>query len=127
MDVFCLPSHREGLGTSVLDAMAAGIPVVAARGGGIPEMVEDERSGILVPPGEPRRLAEAIERVLCVPSLRERLVAGGEERVRMFSADRMVEGTLRVYQDVLARGSSRSGWGAGGNIGRAGKENDAAC
>ncbi len=101
VDVFCLPSRLEGLGTAVLDAMAAGTPVVAAAGGGIPEMVEDGRSGLLVPPGRPEALAEALGRVLDDPGLAARLAAGGRERVRAFTAERMVEATLEVYQSIL--------------------------
>jgi glycosyltransferase involved in cell wall biosynthesis len=101
IDAFCLPSHMEGLGTSVLDAMAAGTPVVAAAGGGIPEMVEDGVSGLLVVPGRPRELAAALERVLGEDVLRRRLIAGGAERVLRFSADRMAEETIRVYREVL--------------------------
>lgn len=101
IDVFCLPSRMEGLGTSVLDAMAAGVPVVAAAGGGIPEMMEDAVSGLLVEPGRPRALRAALERVLADPALRARLAAGGRERVRSFGADRMADETIRVYQEVL--------------------------
>jgi glycosyltransferase involved in cell wall biosynthesis len=103
IDVFCLPSRMEGLGTSVLDAMAAGVPVVAGAAGGIPEMVEHEANGLLVEPGRPRALQTALERVLTDAGLRERLVAGGRERVRAFTADRMAEETIRVYQEVLER------------------------
>jgi glycosyltransferase involved in cell wall biosynthesis len=90
----------EGLGTSVLDAMAAETPVVAAAGGGIPEMVEDGVSGLLVPPATPAALAGAIRRVLDEPELAGRLVEGGLARVRRFTADRMVEGTIAVYEAI---------------------------
>lgn len=102
IDVFCLPSRQEGLGTSVLDAMASGTPVVAAAGGGIPEMVEDMESGILVPAGDTRTLGEKIVEVLRDGELTRRLVDGGKRRCREFSADRMVERTLAVYEDVVA-------------------------
>ncbi len=101
LDVFCLPSRMEGLGTAVLDAMAAGIPIVATTGGGIPEMVEPDRSGILVPPAAPDSLARALAAVLSDPFLAARLSAGGRVRVQAFSADRMVEGTMSVYTSVL--------------------------
>jgi len=102
IDVFCLPSHLEGLGTSVLDAFAAGVPVVAAAGGGIPEMVEDGASGLLVPPGRPVELARALERVLVDPDLAADLVRGGRGRVEAFTAERMVEATLAVYESITA-------------------------
>jgi glycosyltransferase involved in cell wall biosynthesis len=107
VDVFCLPSRQEGLGTSVLDAMAAGTPVVATRGGGIPEMVEEGRSGLLVPRGEPIPLGDTLARVLADEALRRRLIQGGRARVREFSVDRMVEGTLEVYGQVTAFGRVR--------------------
>ena len=102
VDVFCLPSRQEGLGTSVLDAMASGTPVVAANGGGIPEMVEDMKSGILVPANDPQSLGRKIHDVLHDADLARRLAEGGRQRISEFSADRMVERTLAVYEDVLA-------------------------
>lgn len=106
-DVFCLPSRQEGLGTSVLDAMAAGTPVVATLGGGIPEMVVDGECGLLAPAGDPEALRVLLLRVLTDRSLAGRLVAGGRERITGFTADRMVEKTLGVYEDTLSRGSGR--------------------
>ncbi len=101
VDVFCLPSRLEGLGTSVLDAMASEVPVVAAAAGGIPEMVEDGVSGLLVPPGDPGRLSEALSAVLSDPALAARLAAGGRARVEEFRAERMVEETLAVYREIV--------------------------
>lgn len=104
LDVFCLPSHEEGLGTSVLDAMAAGVPVVGADGGGIPEMVEPGVSGLLAPAGKPAALARALARVLEDPDLARKLIEGGRRRVEAFHVDRMVDRTLEVYQEVLNAG-----------------------
>ncbi len=101
VDAFCLPSRLEGLGTSVLDAMAAGAPVVASAGGGIPEMVEDGVSGLLAPPGRPGSLAAALERVLGDSDLAETLRRGGRRRVGDFTAARMVEATLAVYESII--------------------------
>jgi glycosyltransferase involved in cell wall biosynthesis len=102
IDVFCLPSRQEGLGTSVLDAMASATPVVAAAGGGIPEMVEDGQSGILVPADDPSSLGRKISEVLSDADLALQLAEGGRKRVRVFTAARMVERTLEVYEGVLA-------------------------
>jgi len=102
-DVFVMPSVMEGLCTSILDAMTLEAVVVAAGAGGIPEIVRDGDNGLLVPPGDPAALAEAILRALADAPLRERLRAAGVETVRRrFSADAMVDGTLAVYESVLA-------------------------
>jgi glycosyltransferase involved in cell wall biosynthesis len=99
--VFCLSSRMEGLGTSVLDAMALGLPVVATAAGGIPEAVEDGVTGRLVPPGDAAALAAALLEVLRDPAAGRRLGEGGRRRFEeRFTADRMVESTLAVYAEV---------------------------
>lgn len=105
IDVFALSSHLEGLCTSILDAMAMGVPVVATRTGGVPDAVIADRTGLLVTPRQPGELAEALVRMLSDRGLARTLAAAARTRVeREFSVDQMVEGTLRVYEDVLARG-----------------------
>ncbi|HET9952262.1 MAG TPA: glycosyltransferase family 4 protein [Candidatus Eisenbacteria bacterium] len=107
-DFFVVSSYLEGMGTATLDAMAAGLPVVATRTGGIPEIVADGETGILVPARDPKALADAMVRVTGDPALRGRLGAAGRERARLFSADRTAEGTRRVYEEALAaRGHAR--------------------
>jgi glycosyltransferase involved in cell wall biosynthesis len=81
-DVFVLSSASEGMPMSVLEAMAAGLPVVASRVGGIPELVADGETGLLIPPGRPDDLAEALRRVLGDSPLRQRLGDAGRIRVR---------------------------------------------
>jgi glycosyltransferase involved in cell wall biosynthesis len=98
-DLFVMPSLSEGLGTSLLDAMASSKAIVASKTGGIPEVVVHGETGLLVPPRDHHALAEAIVRLLKDPNLRERMGHTGLERVkRVFSADRMVEQTLEVYR-----------------------------
>lgn len=100
-DVFVMSSVTEGLGTSLLDAMACGKPVVATAVGGIPEVVVDGQTGLLVPPRDHRATAAAIVRLLSDRALRERMGAAGLARVReKFSVERMVDDTLRIYQRV---------------------------
>jgi glycosyltransferase involved in cell wall biosynthesis len=101
-DVFVMCSETEGLGTSILDAMACGKPVVGTNTGGIPEVVEDGVTGVLVEPRDPESLAGAITTLLRDEQLRGRMGAAGLARVReLFTVDRMVAATLAVYQQVL--------------------------
>ncbi|RKY68545.1 MAG: glycosyl transferase [Candidatus Latescibacterota bacterium] len=108
-DVFVVSSYLEGLCTSILDAMVAGVPVVATQAGGIPEVIKDGENGVLVPPRDPERLAGAVLRVLNDPELAHRLVETGYSRVREFSAERMANKTEEVYRSVLkAKSGERS-------------------
>jgi glycosyltransferase involved in cell wall biosynthesis len=100
-DVFVMSSVTEGLGTSLLDAMACRRPIVATTAGGIPEVVEDDVNGLLVPPRDAGALAAAIVRTLQDEPLRARLGAAGFARVQArFTVERMVAETARTYQDV---------------------------
>jgi glycosyltransferase involved in cell wall biosynthesis len=101
LDLFVMSSHLEGLGTIVLDALAAGKPVVGTRAGGIPEIIEHESHGLLVPPRDAAALAAAILRVLADPALAARLASQGRARaLEGFSADAMVAGNLAVYREL---------------------------
>jgi L-malate glycosyltransferase len=107
VDVFVMPSITEGLGTSILDAMACGRPVVASAVGGIPEVVETEVTGLLVPPRDATALGAAIVRLLRDSSEAARLAQAGRARVEAsFTADRMVQQTLGVYQRLSQSGPS---------------------
>jgi glycosyltransferase involved in cell wall biosynthesis len=100
-DVFVMSSVTEGLGTSLLDAMACGKPVVATMAGGIPEVVEDGLTGLLVPTRDPEAMARAIVRLLNDAGLRRQMGEAAVLRAReRFSVERMVLDTLRVYQRV---------------------------
>ncbi len=100
--VFCLSSHMEGLGTSLLDAMAFGRPVVATAAGGIPEAVEDGKTGLLVPPRDPRALAEALLALLTDERRAQAMGAAGRHRfLERFSAAHMVDETLKIYAEAL--------------------------
>ena len=97
-DVFAFPSRFEGLCLAVIEAQAAGVPVVATPVGGIRETVVDGETGLLVPVGDPAALAEAVGRLLGDPALAVRLAAEARRRVRdRYSVERMVEETLRLY------------------------------
>jgi len=108
-DLFVMSSVTEGLGTSLLDAMAAVRPIVATKAGGIPEIVEDGVNGLLVPPRDARGLADAIVRALGDPAMRRRMGDAGLARVReRFTVDRMVAATAAVYARVARRGPAAS-------------------
>lgn len=101
LDVFVLSSHLEGLGTSVLDAMAIGIPVVATRTGGIPEMVNDGVNGFLVPVGNPSKLADRICQVLLDDPLRERLGRNARCTAEHFDIRETIRRTEELYRAVV--------------------------
>jgi glycosyltransferase involved in cell wall biosynthesis len=102
-DLFVMSSVTEGLGTSLLDAMACGKAIVATRAGGIPEVVEDGTNGLLVEPRDHQAMAAAIERLLEDAELRARMAAAGSARVReRFTVERMVAETAAVYAKLQA-------------------------
>jgi len=101
LDLFIMPSKSEGLGSSALMAMAYGLPVVASRVGGLPEVVEEGRTGWLIESGSPAALAKAI---LDAASDRARLRQwgwNGRERAREFTVDIMVRRTEALYRRLL--------------------------
>ena len=101
--VAVLCSHREGLPLAVLEAMAAGVPVVATAVGGVPEAVRHGVTGLLVPPDDPAAVAGALARLLTDPVLRRRMGVAGSRRHRArFTVHRMVRATLAVYRSVVA-------------------------
>jgi glycosyltransferase involved in cell wall biosynthesis len=103
-DLFVMSSVTEGLGTSLLDAMAASRPIVATTAGGIPEIVEHGVSGLLVPPRDAAALASAIVRALKQDELRRTFADAGFARVKeRFTVERMVAGTASVYARVAGR------------------------
>jgi glycosyltransferase involved in cell wall biosynthesis len=106
-DLFAMSSVTEGLGTSLLDAMACSRAIVATRAGGIPEVVEDGLTGILVPPHDHRAMAEAIVGLLGDPPLRQRMGEAGFRRAREgFTVERMVTETAAVYARLAGTGHS---------------------
>jgi glycosyltransferase involved in cell wall biosynthesis len=103
-DVFALSSRSEGAPLSILEAMAVGLPVVASRVGGVPELVVDGETGLLVPPGDPAAMADALGRLLADAGLRRRLGAAGRARAqRCFDVRRQRQDHLACYARELSR------------------------
>ena len=102
-DVFCLPSLQQGLGATMLEAMARGRPVVASGVGGIDTVVEDGVTGLIVPPGECVPIAEKVCALLANPDAARRIGAAARDAVHArFGVGRMVAETAALYRDALA-------------------------
>jgi glycosyltransferase involved in cell wall biosynthesis len=102
-DLYVMSSVEEGLGTAVLDAMAAGKPVVATTAGGLPEIVCDGKTGRLVAPADPAALAEGMLDLLTRPELADAMAAEARAKVRQcFSIQAMVDKNIEVYRKILA-------------------------
>jgi glycosyltransferase involved in cell wall biosynthesis len=102
LDLVALTSHNEGSPLSLIEAMAAGRAVVATRVGGVPNLVEDGVSGVLVPPGDPAALSGAMTALLSDAGRREALGQAGRKRVAtVFGADRLLRDMDRLYEKLL--------------------------
>jgi glycosyltransferase involved in cell wall biosynthesis len=101
-DIFVLSSYWEGLPLVIIEAMLAGLPVVATRVGGVPELIEEGVTGLLVPPGNPVELARALRALLDDESLRRRMGEAGKKRaLELFTLDRMIEQYQQLYKGVI--------------------------
>jgi glycosyltransferase involved in cell wall biosynthesis len=102
LDLFIMPSRSEAWGLAALEAMAQGIPVVASRVGGLPEMIEANESGWLVAPGDAGELARAIERAASDREALRAMGARARARAKQFSLEETAERTEAFYQRLLA-------------------------
>ncbi len=100
-DLFVLPSYWEIQPLSCIEAMACGVPVISTEVGGIPEVVKDEKNGLLVKPGEPKNLAEAIERIRDDEELRDKLRKEGLEFAKERTWDKIVNQMEQTYQSLV--------------------------
>jgi glycosyltransferase involved in cell wall biosynthesis len=108
LDIFVQPSKSEGMSNTILEAMASGLPVVATRVGGADEMIVDGETGILVPPADSERLADALERLIGDAELRHTMGCAATRRAsREFSLAHMIDGYQSFYCDVFERQTSR--------------------
>lgn len=100
-DIFVMPSRQEGLGLSVMEAQAHGLPVIASDVGGLPTLVHDGKTGILFPKEDTDKLAKAIIRLIENPAKRNELGKAGQEFIRSnFSFEQMIDKTIDVYKSV---------------------------
>ena len=110
-DVFVFPSRHEGLGSTLLDAMQAGVPIVASDVDGIPELVTHEDNGLLVPVGDPMALAAAVARLRDDPTLAGRLATNARATVARYTVAAMAERYAGLYAELgfgAARGPDQS-------------------
>ncbi len=101
-DLFLLPSATESFGLAALEAMACGVPVIASAAGGIPEVVEDGKTGFLAPPGDVATMVDRSLRVLGNPDEHSRLKQNAAARALDFSADKVVPRYEALYEEVLS-------------------------
>jgi len=102
-DVFILPSNREGIGSILFDAMERGLPVVASRVGGVPDIVHNHENGLLIDPASPAQLRDAILQLKANPDLREAYGRRGREFAKDFTGEAMWRKYLALYESVLGR------------------------
>ena len=107
-DVFVLPSHSEGSPNVLLEAMAANLPIVATAVGGVPEVVENNKSALLIPANDPDALATAIARVLTDSKLAERLTNNSAALIAsQFTPEKYVRSLMAIYREVIDRRAGR--------------------
>jgi glycosyltransferase involved in cell wall biosynthesis len=104
-DLFVLPSLFEPYGIVLMEAMAAGLPIVASRVGGIPDVVSEGENALLCPPNDSVALAAALERLARDTTLRARFVRAGRARVQQFSWTRVIPQWIRLFETVVEEGS----------------------
>ena len=102
-DIFVLPSLNEGMGRVLVEAMAAGLPIVASRVGGIPDLVKDGKNGLLVPPADAPALSKAISGLLADKKNRNRMGKAGKKMCLDYSAEAMVEQIDDLYRELLKK------------------------
>lgn len=103
LDIFMFTSKQEGMGSVLLEAMACQVPIVATRVGGIPEIVEDQVTGLLAEVGDTKGLAQAVNKLLQNPKTRQQLVSRAKHQLTNFSIDTMARNTLAVYTQVTSK------------------------
>ena len=103
MDIFVFPSLTEGFGMALLEAMAMGVPIIASKVGGIPEIIKEGETGVLVKPKSSSEIAEAIIKLLSEKEISHRMKARSKEEVRRFSVEEMVRKYENLYISLVDR------------------------
>ena len=101
IDVLLYTSKEEGLGTTLLDVLACGVPIVATHAGGIPEIIQHQKNGLLAPIGDAQKLANGVSTILCEANLAKAYVTEGKERVKAFSKEVTARKTMAIYRQIL--------------------------
>ncbi|MDP3183397.1 MAG: glycosyltransferase [Desulfobaccales bacterium] len=113
MDVFVLPSHSEGISLALLEAMAAGLPVIVSEVGGLPEVVRHEENGLLIPVGDAAALAQSLTRVFEDPAWAKSLGDNARQDIQAhYSLDRLGREINEVYEELVERRFGGGGQGA---------------
>jgi glycosyltransferase involved in cell wall biosynthesis len=107
LDIFVLPSLNEGMGRVLVEAMAAGKPIVASSVGGIPDLVIQGENGLLVPAADTKALASGIKFLIANPEKRKEMGEKGRKIAIQYGSDSMVQKIDQLYQDLLERISSK--------------------
>lgn len=103
-DIFVLPSLLEGLPLSVMEAMSASKPVIGTNIDGINDLITDRENGLLVPPGDPRALADAINLILSDERLAQRIAASARDTINLgFTQEKMIEGVTDIYSEIIRK------------------------
>ena len=101
LDIFVLPSLNEGMGRVLVEAMAAGRPIVASKVGGIPDLISQGKNGLLVPPADPKALARGIALLIEDPDTRRQMGDNGRTMAARFGSNSMVQKIDRLYRELL--------------------------
>ncbi|MBN1356870.1 glycosyltransferase [bacterium] len=107
VDILAMPSQREGFSNALLEAMAAGVPVVAFGVGGIPEAIRDGEDGFLVEPEDMESFGNALKCLIDSPDLRSKMSGSIRQRVRAYSIENMVKSTEELYEELMTRKSGQ--------------------
>ena len=107
-DMFVIPSFSEAFGMGFIEAMAAQVPIVGTKVGGIPEIVENGKTGLLIESGNSKELTSAIMEILNNQELRQKMITQGKERVEAFNWDNIVRNLELLYAHMLNNSETKN-------------------